>query len=40
MKAICASVVKLALAALLTYVIIVYVLGLFPPVSVTKLLGS
>jgi len=40
MKAICATVLKLALAFLLTYVIIVYMLGLFPAVSVTKLLGS
>jgi len=39
-KAICVTLMKLALAFLLTYVIIVYMLGLFPAVSVTKLLGS
>jgi hypothetical protein len=33
MKAICATVVKLAAACLLTYFIVVHVLGLFPAVG-------
>ena len=40
MKAICPTVLKLALASLATHVIIVYVLGLFQPVSVAKLFRS
>jgi|MudIll2142460700_1097286.scaffolds.fasta_scaffold06013_9 hypothetical protein len=40
MKAICVTLIKLALASLATYIIIVYILGIFPPMDIAKLLGS
>ena len=40
MKAICATLMKLVLASLATYVMIVYVPGIFQPMNIAKLLSS